>query len=197
MSDWKHSKTRSELEYQLKHGHMNSTEAVEIVQKLQKKRIEHMKKLMKEMKKLEKIDSMIVGAAVGKKVSDLSIASSVTSVHSEAVSVSLDSGAQSQSSSRLITRTVTNTNIVQVNTERGSERTSNIVSTERMRSNTDQSEEKENNPHQIVLEHISPIITRSPKRGNKSPVKNQVIISDWLTKTMLISDWLIQLYSYL
>ena len=37
MSDWKHSKTRSELEYQLKHGHMNSTEAVEIVQKLQKK----------------------------------------------------------------------------------------------------------------------------------------------------------------
>ena len=175
MSDWKHSKTRSELEYQLKHGHMNSTEAVEIVQKLQKKRIEHMKKLKKEMKKLEKIDSMIVGAAVGKKVSDLSIASSVTSVHSEAVSVSLDSGAQSQSSSRLITRTVTNTNIVQVNTERGSERT------ERMRSNTDQSEEKENNPHQIVLEHISPIITRSPKRGNKSPVKNQVIISDWLT----------------
>ena len=183
MSDWKHSKTRSELEYQLKHGHMNSTEAVEIVQKLQKKRIEHMKKLKKEMKKLEKIDSMIVGAAVGKKVSDLSIASSVTSVHSEAVSVSLDSGAQSQSSSRLITRTVTNTNIVQ-----GSERTSNIISTERMRSNTDQSEEKENNPHQIVLEHISPIITRSPKRGNKSPVKNQVIISDWLTKTMLISD---------
>merc|ERR1712045_840888 len=63
MSDWKMNKTKSELEYQLKHGGLDSTEAVEIVQKLQRKRLEHMKKLKKEMmKKLEKIDSLIVGA---------------------------------------------------------------------------------------------------------------------------------------
>ena len=178
MSDWKHSKTKSELEYQLKHGQMNSTEAVEIVQKLQRKRIEHMKKLKKEMKKLEKIDSLIVGAAVGKKVpevSDISIASSVTSVRSE-VSISLESGVVSQdkskASSKMIkatkTRTVTNTNILKVN----SDRSSNKVSTERS-SKDPQTEEKENNPHQIVMEHISPIVTRSPKRSSKSPVKTQ------------------------
>ena len=172
MSDWKMDKTKSELEYQLKHGGLDSTEAVEIVQKLQRKRLEHMKKLKKEMKKLEKIDSLIVGAAVGGKpppdVTDSSVASSVTSVRSEEVSLSLT--ADSGSASRVIraTKTVTSRNTVTVNSETRSGKSKSKSKDRKY------SAEKENKtptpPSQIVMEEISPIITvpRSPKR-NKSP----------------------------
>ena len=196
LSEWKQSRTKSELEYQLRRGELDSTEAVEIVQKLQRKRLEHMKKLKKEMKKLEKIDHMIVGAAVGKKVGDVtedtSAASSVTSVRSEEVSVSLESGCHSQdgASSQLIratrTKTVTNTNILKINSPRRSKETKEAKEKKRA--------EKENNPNLIVMEHISPIITRSPKRSsNKSPVRTsqnfgQVYPSDSDTNTLTDSN---------
>ena len=174
MSDWKVNKTKSELEYQLKHGGLDSTEAVEIVQKLQRKRLEHMKKLKKEMKKLEKIDSLIVGAAVGGKpppeVTDSSLASSVTSVRSE--EVSLRSEVSVTADSRIIraTKTVTSKNILTVNSEERS------VKSKSKSKDRKYSAEKENkvptpDPSRIVMEEISPIITvvtRSPKR-NKSP----------------------------
>merc|ERR1719422_2014225 len=169
MSEWKHNKTKSELEYQLKHGHLDTTEAVEIVQKLQRKRLEHMKKLKKEMKKLEKIDSLIVGAGSGRKVPDLSISSSVTSV-----SISLESGySQEQEVIRATkTKTVTNTNILKVN----SDRSSRIGSERSKTTNVDDEKENTDNSNKIVLEHISPIVTRaSPKRS--STVKSSTVRS--------------------
>ena len=169
MSEWKHNKTKSELEYQLKHGHLDTTEAVEIVQKLQRKRLEHMKKLKKEMKKLEKIDSLIVGAGSGRKVPDLSISSSVTSV-----SISLESGySQEQEVIRATkTKTVTNTNILKVN----SDRSSRIENERSKTTNVDDEKENTDNSNKIVLEHISPIVTRaSPKRS--STVKSSTVRS--------------------
>jgi len=196
ISDWRNNKTKSELDFQLNQGNISSTEAVEIVQKLQRKRIAHMKKLKKEMKKLEKIDSLIVGAAVGKKipdVSDFSVASSVTSVRSESISISLETSDNSvnKKSSKLMKATKTNTSVISTNllsispaNERYSKSKSSgqpksKTSAKSLKSNVESKslavaaiEEKENNPNQIVLEHISPIITRSPKRNHqKSPVR--------------------------
>lgn len=176
MSDWKMDKTKSELEYQLKQGGLDSTEAVEIVQKLQRKRLEHMKKLKKEMKKLEKIDSLIVGAAVGGKplpdVTDSSVASSVTSVRSEEVSLSLTADSGAGSASRVIraTKTVTSKNIVTVNSETRSQASKSKSKSKARKHSTEKENKTPTPPSQIVMEEISPIITvpRSPKR-NKSP----------------------------
>ena len=175
MSDWKMNKTKSELEYQLRHGGLNSTEAVEIVQKLQKKRLEHMKKLKKEMKKLEKIDHMIVGAAVGGKtlpdITDSSVASSVTNVRSEEVSVTADSGPGSSSRVIKATKTVTSKNILTVNSAiRSHSKMSNFNFQERKYGAEKENKTPTPTPDHIVMEEISPIITvtRSPKR-NKSP----------------------------
>ena len=214
ISDWRKNKTKSELEFQLNQGNISSTEAVEIVQKLQKKRIEHMKKLKKEMKKLEKIDSLIVGAAVGKKVpdvSDFSVASSVTSVRSESISISLETSDASvnKKSSKIMKATKTNTSVVSTDlmsistaNERYSKLKSNghsksKTSAKSLKSNVESKslavaaiEEKENNsnPNQIVLEHISPIVTRSPKRNHqKSPVR-QSHFSSTETDTNTLTD---------
>ena len=167
MSDWKQNQTKSELEFQLRQGQLDSTEAVEIVQKLQRKRLEHMKKLKKEMKKLEKIDGLIVGAAVGKKVgemSDLSVASSVSSVSSvksSVISISIESQAHTEEHSKAsqkikATKTVTNTtNLLKVKSDR-------VV-----REPTKAVENKENREN-FVFEQISPILTRSPVRSSKN-----------------------------
>ena len=172
MSDWKQNKTKSELEFQLRQGQLDSTEAVEIVQKLQRKRLEHMKKLKKEMKKLEKIDGLIVGASAGKKVgemSDLSVASSVSSVSSvksSVISISIESQSHaedhSKSSQKIkATKTVTNTNLLKVKSDRvAREPTKAVVN----------KENKENAPAStnFVFEQISPIVTRSPVRSSKN-----------------------------
>ena len=176
MSDWKQNTTKSELEYKLRRGQMDSTEAVEVVQKLQRKRLEHMKKLKKEMKKLEKIDGLIVGAAVGKKVpdvSDLSLASSVSSVKSSVISISIES----ETSQKIrATKTVTNTNMLKVKSDRTAREVKAV-------------DNKENAPNpptatassNFVFEKISPILTRSPVRSSKN--FSQVYPSDTNTLT--------------
>ena len=173
MSDWKQNTTKSELEYQIRRGQMDPTQAVEVVQKLQKKRVEHMKKLKKEMKKLEKIDGLIVGAAVGKKVpevSDLSVASSVSSVKSSVISISIES----ESSQKIrATKTVTNTNMLKVKSDRTAREPKKAVD----------NKENAQDPASanFVFEQISPIMTRSPVRSSKN--FSQVYPSDTNTLT--------------
>merc|ERR1712098_308600 len=112
-------------------------------------------------------------------------------VRSESISISLETSDNSvnKKSSKLMKATKANTSVISTNllsispaNERYSKsngQPKSKTSAKSLKSNVESKslavaaiEEKENNPNQIVLEHISPIITRSPKRNHqKSPVR--------------------------